>query len=109
MAPKKRRILSKLLRLKLTDEIRELVSLLPTKNLRESHTENYVYYAIGEIKIGTKYYPVKIRIQLQSENCITVSVKSEKAGLSVVYPFNEPPVNRQAARKINEAVQNFWN
>jgi len=102
------KVVSKFYRLKMTDEIRSLITALPVKNLRETQVGNHVYYAKGQIKIGVGYYPGRIRIWLWNKN-ISVSVKSEEAGFGVIFPFNSRHEQARASRVINSALQKHLN
>jgi hypothetical protein len=102
------KILSKLYRLKLTDQIRTLIMALPAENLRETQVGNHVYYAKGQFKIGFKLYQGKIRIWLWNRN-ISVSVKSEEIGFQIICPFNNEQEQARASRVINAALRKHLN
>jgi hypothetical protein len=92
----------------MTDEIRNLLMALPVKDLQETQAGNHVYFAKGQVKIGSRYYPGVVRIWLSGEN-ISVSVKSRKAGFNVIFPFNSEAEQARAPRVIGEAIQKHLN
>jgi len=102
------KVMSKFYRLKMTDAIRSLIMALPVRDLEETQAGNHVYFAKGQVKIGSKYYPGDIRIWLLGRN-ISVSVKSRQAGFNVVFPFNSEAEQARAPRVINEAIQKHLN
>jgi hypothetical protein len=102
------KVLSKFYRLKLTDQIRDLITALPTENLQETQVGNHVYYAKGQFKVGSQSYPGRIRIWLWNRN-ISISVKSEEIGFNIVCPFNDEMEQKRAAQVINENLQKHLN
>jgi len=80
------RIISKFYRLKMTDEIRDVLKYLPIKNMIEMRELNSIYSGKGELVTGLKSYPVIINIGLVNKK-IWIKLVAEKAGICVKCEF----------------------
>lgn len=81
------KVVSKFYRLKLAGELRRFLEALPVRNLQESQMGSNVYMAQGELRVGSTYYPVGIRVWLQHEK-ILVSVKAPEGRIDVEGQFD---------------------
>jgi hypothetical protein len=104
MTKKVPKVVSKFHRLELTDDLRKMLMQLPVRKLVETQVGNHVYLADGEIMVGSRYFPVRIRVWKDDE--LRARVKSLKAGLDVESPFETqedreafPVLVRKAAEK----------
>lgn len=105
MAKRVPKVVSKLHRLELTDDLRKMLMRLPVKGLVETQVGNHVYLADGELMIGSRYFPVRIRVWTDGDE-LKARVKAPKAGLDVqlTYETEEdreafPAAVRKAAEK----------
>lgn len=96
------RIASKFFRLKMTDDLQEMVGNFPFKNLKEIQSDN-IYLARGEIQIGDFCSPISVRVWLDEKepNITLISpVFSEKT-----LEFNQPNIKKMF-REISSEILN---
>jgi hypothetical protein len=101
-------VLSKFYRLKMTDDIRDLITNIPFRNLEETTVKEQIYRAYGEIQIGSKYQPVDIRIWLQ-DGAPKLEIKSKQAQVYAVYPFDTKNEQEEAKKGLNNMLLKWWN
>lgn len=92
----------------MTDSIRDLILNLPFKNLEEITVREQVYRAYGEIQIGSKYYPVDVRVWLH-DGTPKLEIKSKQAQVYAVYPFNTKHEQEEAKKDFNNLLLKWWN
>lgn len=81
-----KKVISKCLRLRLTSELKETIRSLPISDFQETQVGNHIYMGNGKVRIGTRKYPAEVRVWLH-DGQILARLKSKKAGLEVVAPF----------------------
>jgi len=101
-------IASKFYRLKMTDDIHNLILSIPFRNLEEITVREQVYRAYGEIQVGSKYHPVDVRIWLQ-DGAPKLEIKSKQAQIYAVYPFNTRNEQEEAKNDLNNLLLKWWN
>ncbi len=94
------RIVSKFYRLKLTDEIKLLLTQLPVKDISERKDDNSVYSGSGEITIGVNSHPVEIKIGVVNKKP-WVRLVSERIGVDVDCEFMSDSADTLKALILN--------
>lgn len=92
------KLISKYHRLRMSDDIRGLLKQLPVRRMQESQVGNHVYQGAGEIKVGTSYIPVSLRIRIVRGRP-TVFLNADRAGIAVTCPFEG------ADKAVKEAIR----
>ncbi len=105
MTKKVPKVVSKFHRLELTDDLRKMLMQLPVRKLVETQVGNHIYLANGEMMIGSRYFPVRIRVWTDGDG-LRAQVKAPRAALDVQLPFGTeedrkvfPATVRKAAEK----------
>ena len=92
------KVVSKLCRLRLTDEIGRVIRQLPVRGLEETQVGNHVYMGTGKIRIGSLDYDAKVRIWID-DGRMMAAVKALGAGLNVSAAMTELPEAVQVAAR----------
>jgi hypothetical protein len=108
MAKRVPKMVSKLYRLELTDDLRRVLMRLPVRKLVETQVGNHVYMANGEIMVGPRYYPVRIRVWTDGSE-LMASVTAPRAGLEVELPFGTPEDRKAFPDAVHVAANNCLN
>lgn len=93
MTEKVPKVVSKLYRIQLTDDLKEMIQNLPVRRLEETQEGNHVYMGMGEVKVGGRHYPVQIRVWSEGGSLLAM-VAAPGVGLELRGPF-ETPEQRQ--------------
>ncbi len=72
----------------MSNEIRNVIKLLPVRGLEEIQSGNYIYSSNGEILIGNKYFPVSVKIHLVQKKP-WIHISSPKAKMMVSCEFHK--------------------
>lgn len=99
----RRKIISKLYRLKMTSDLRRFIDSIPVRNVRESQMGNNIYMANGEIRVGHTYHPVGIRIWFQ-EDKIVAQVSAPAADILVFVESFDADQTAEIVRKATSRV-----
>lgn len=108
MAKKVPKVVSKLHRLELTDDLRKMLMRLPVRGLVETQIGNHIYLADGELMVGSRYFPVRIRVWKNREG-LQAQVKAPKAALDVQLPFEIKEDREMFPVKVREAAEKCLN
>ena len=108
MAKKVPKMVSKLHRLELTDDLRKMLMGLPVRKLVETQVGNHVYLADGEIMVGSRYFPVRIRVWTDGDG-LRARVKALRAGLDVELPFETEGDRKAFPAAVQEAAEKCLN
>ena len=100
--------LSKLYRLKLADEIYQLLTVLPAQDLIEIHKGNHIYHATGQFKLGEKCCPGSLLIYLINTS-ILVSLDIYELKLKITQPFTSRVEQNEAPKNINRIINTYLN
>jgi hypothetical protein len=100
--------MSKFYRLKMVDNIRDLILGVPFRNLKEITVKEQIYRACGEIQTGSTYQPVDIRIWLQNGDPI-LEIKSDSAKIYALCPFKTESDQEEARNSVNDLLMKWWN
>lgn len=102
------KVVSKLIRIQIGDEIRGFLKGVPFVSLKESQVGNHVYWAAGKLKLGSSSDGVTVRIWIEEEQ-IQLCVRTEKAGIEVKVPFGNKKERKEAAKAVIAAIQKTFN
>jgi len=98
------KVVSKYLRLRMTDELREMIKKIPeVESLEETQAGNHIYLGNGKIRTRSGRSWVRVRVWMKGEE-IWASVRS-RAGLSVAAPFRTVKERREFTKKIMEGIE----
>ena len=100
------KMISKLYRLKLADELREFIETLPVSDLIETQTGNFVYSGIGTVSTGVNKFPICLRIRKQKSEML---MRVDSRFIKFEVPFNDEEERRIASEYFVEAVQKCLN
>lgn len=101
---RKKKLLSKLERLRIRDDIARFLRESPLKEVEESQVGNHVYSGSGRVRIGTSYAAFTVRIRMVGGSTM-MYFRAPSAGISVACTF-EP---RGAAAAVRKAVRDSVN
>ena len=108
MARKVPKMISKLCRLRLTNELEEMIRELPVKGLEETQVGNHVYMGRGMIRVGTQDYPVQLRVWIDGDT-MRAAVRAKRAGLEVYEVLGGPRDILELPEAVREAVRKCLN
>jgi hypothetical protein len=94
-------VVSKYLRLKMTDELREMIQKIPFISLEETQTSSHIYLGSGKIRSKNRSYPAMIRVWIRSDE-IWASIKAFGCGVSISNKFKTVAERRQFINKVLE-------
>lgn len=97
---KTKKLVSKLCRLQLADELERIIRVLPFTRLDETQVGAYVYAGNGTISIGLRSVPATLRASIIDGEPRMV-LESRQSGIRAEFPLDEGA----ARRAVNEAVR----
>lgn len=104
----KTNIAHKYYRLKMSNELRHLLTGIPIKNVQEEHKGDHIYLGVGHILVGTKEHLTTIRVYF-SEGGFKARVYSPTSGLDIKHAFNNAKERKELVRMIRKEVRKKLN
>lgn len=98
------KVVSKYLRLRMTDDLREMLKRIPVEGVTETQAGSHIYMGSGRIRVGQRSYPVSVRVWMKQEE-IWASVKSFGSRLSISSRFQNAVERRQFVSNVLEGVE----
>lgn len=74
-------------RLKMSDELRLLITGIPVKNIKEIHKGDHVYLGHGNILIGSKEHVVTIKV-VKNDNGFMCKIYSPSSNMRIKSKFD---------------------
>lgn len=108
MSNRMSKVVSKLYRIQLTDDLREMIQKLPVRGLKETQEGDYVYAGSGEVEVGSFHYPVWIRVRSE-DGGLTAVIEAPKAYLELQAPFGTKEERRDFPKAVRKAVSDCLN
>ncbi len=99
-----RKIISKFYRIRISNDLHEMINDLPVRNFRENQIGNHVYSGVGEMRVGSSYFPATIRVRLV-EGIPIVFVRVPHAGISTDCPLK----SKTTGQIVKQAILNTFN
>lgn len=103
MTEKVPKVVSKLYRIQLAGDLREMIQGLPVRGLRETQRGNHVYMGCGEMEVGSRHYPVQVRVWSEG-GVLKAMVMAPRAGLDLRAPFETPEDREGFPEAVRQAV-----
>jgi len=101
MKSDKNKVIAKYHRLRLTDDIRNLIRGLPV-SVEETQVGSHVYLADGEVQMGLQKSPVRIRIECRHGK-LSLVVKSG-TWLAMSLPYDTPEQRARAPAEVRAGM-----
>lgn len=99
------KIVSKLMRISISDDIRALVKALPFEGtLEEVQEDGFAYAAKGKIRVGARLLPVKVTVQA-TRSGVTAEILSREARLDFRYSYGTRKDRADCVEAAREAVR----
>ncbi len=103
MPPRTTRLVSKFYRLRISRELRTMLTALPIRKMRETQVGNHVYLANGELRVGNDFYPAKIRVWIEKGR-VLAAVRAPKAGVHIQGWFDPLAIPRAVNQALRSAA-----
>ena len=98
-------IVSKLVRLSISDDIRSLVMALPFEGtLEEAQREGVTYLAYGYIRLGARLLPVKVTVQA-ARSGVTMEISSKSGNLRFKHRYDSKMAREACVEAAKEALR----
>jgi hypothetical protein len=98
------KVFSKYYRIRMSEQIHNLVEALPLKGMKETQVGNHVYSGSGFLCVGETKYPVTLRIRLVDGSAI-VHMTSPSLLLNVTCSFEDSKIHLQEALETAARLQ----
>lgn len=104
MAQNQNKIRSKLLRMKMSEEIKKIIKISGIKNLQETQVGNFIYRASGSVQLGSFMYDVILSVKLVKEEP-EVNISLPQIGMSASSSM-DPKEFKEKSKKLFRSVLN---
>lgn len=99
------KIVSRLVRISISDDIRALVTAMPFEGtLEEVQEDGFAYVAMGRIRVGARLLPVKVTVQA-TRTGVTAGIASKKAGLDFKFRYGTQKDRADCVKAAKEALR----
>jgi hypothetical protein len=99
------KIVSRLVRISISDDIRTLATSLPFEGtLEEVQEDGFAYSARGKIRVGARLLPVTVAV-LASNSGVTAEVTSRPAGLRFKAGYGTSKDRKDYVEGVKEALR----
>lgn len=95
------KIASKVLRQRMSAELREMLRSIPVKGLKESQVGNHVYLGHGHVEVGGRRTPAQVRVWIR-DGGLMAGVSTSDGRVQVYEPFT----TKEERKAFPAAVKN---
>jgi hypothetical protein len=98
------KVVSKYLRLRMTDDLREMLRKIPVEDVTETQAGSHIYMGSGKVRVGPRTYPVIVRVWMKEDE-VWASVRSFGSRLSISSRFRNAAERREFVSNVLEGVE----